>query len=78
METSFVLEDRETPNRLPPYVPRIDNSTIDALIPELTPQEIERLPWMLDVAIQAGLMDEAEAALWRSRAADNELVTVAG
>ncbi len=56
----------------------MDANTIDALIAELTPQEIDRLPWMLDVAIRAGWMDEAEAEVWRARVADtvDELVAV--
>ncbi len=45
----------------------MDTSTIDALIAELTPQEIEPLPWMLDVAVRVGWMDETEAELWRAR-----------
>ncbi len=49
----------------------MNTDTIDALIAELTPQEIERLPWMLDVAIRAGWMDAAEATLWRFRATDS-------
>ncbi len=56
----------------------MDTSIIDALIAELTPQEIDRLPWMLDVAIRAGWMDEAEVEDWRGRDLLGRGVTVAG
>ncbi len=69
----MLLEDRETPSRLPPHVPHMDTSTIDALIADLSPQELARLPWMLDVAIRAGWMDEAEAEVWRERVSSSRL-----
>ncbi len=57
-----------------PYLPYMDTTKIDALIAELTPREIDRLPWMLDVAVRAGWMKEAE--LWRVRVGQVEEVFV--
>ncbi len=58
----------------------MDINTIDALIAKLTPQEIDRLPWMMDVAIWEGWMDEAEAEVWRARTSGtaNEIVNRVG
>ncbi len=58
----------------------MQTDTDRTLIAELMPQESERLPWMLDVAIREGWRDEveAEAELWRPRVVLDEGVTVAG
>ncbi len=45
----------------------MDTNKIDARIAELTHTEVDRLPWMIEVAIQAELIDEVEAVLCKSR-----------
>jgi hypothetical protein len=46
----------------------VEAVTIDAVLGEMTPDEIRELPRFIDVWLQAGRMQPEEAVEWRLRA----------
>ena len=49
---------------IPPYALGMTTTTINALMAEMDPEEIQAIPRFVDTWLRAGWMDEAEADEW--------------